>query len=203
MQPNRPAAACPLRNERGVTLIELLTTLILMGMVAAILYSFMFMGLSMYKRVSVETQLRNQADTMYSRIITELRDAVYVKQGIDSSEIFFVKRAKSASGGSPVAATTTAYEKYIDVYSMRIDETGVMVEDENHVLKWKIVLTDKFKLEMPQEGDLPNSKSVLLAKNNQLVDLNLKYVRADSDTIRDIENSSIQIQSKIPLFRIE
>ncbi|XID92592.1 prepilin-type N-terminal cleavage/methylation domain-containing protein [Paenibacillaceae bacterium WGS1546] len=196
----------PIRNERGATLIELLTALLLFSMVAAILYSFMFMGISMYKRVSVETQMRNQADTLYSRVMTELRDAIYVKQGepspdggVNDGEIVFVKRA---AGGAPINPEDPP--PYIETYMLKMDESGMSVTagDGATVLK-RFELTERFKLDRTRPDGALKSNSGMIAESHQLLDLSLRFIRADANEVARIERSSIEIQSKIPLIRLE
>jgi prepilin-type N-terminal cleavage/methylation domain-containing protein len=182
------------KDERGLTLIELLTGLLLFGMVIAILYSFLFMGISMYKRISVDTQLRNQADSLYSRIMTELSDAVYVKQqrkvvgGIaepDYTDIVYVKMNRD----NP--------EEYVDTFHMKIDEDGrgiIITDSANEELE-RFPLTDRFAIDL--------TKSKLAAEKQDLVQVQLYFNRSDNSEIAKADRSNISIESKIPLFREE
>lgn len=136
--------------------------------------------------------MRNQADALYSRIITELRDAIYVKQAHagDDSEIIYVKR-----NADPLI--------YVDTYTMKIDQHGVSVFDVNANLLDRFELTDRFVLDLSKPAGAPKSSSSIGADNHQLVDLNLQFLRADGATVSKSESSQINIHSKIPLFRTE
>ncbi|HEX7057471.1 MAG TPA: prepilin-type N-terminal cleavage/methylation domain-containing protein [Bacilli bacterium] len=190
-------------NEHGLTVIELLTALLLLGMVASILYSFLLMGLSMYKRVTVETQMRNQGDALFSRIITELKDTIYVKQGSSDKEIVYVKRAVN-SDGSPDT------ENYVAKYAMAIENVdnpailsvpyGISIYHVNPdgtrgALLKKLALTNDFTID--------RTASSLLMISQDMVEVKLEYGRTDSLTALAAESPDLTIDMKIPLFRID
>ena len=83
------------RNEKGISLIEVIVALMIMSMVITILYSFLLMGVSMYKRVIADTQMRNQGDILYSQILTELNKATIVKPVYKAGGL--IERSKSDS----------------------------------------------------------------------------------------------------------
>ncbi len=60
------------RREEGVTLIELIAVLSIMGLVLGIVSTTIFFGFRSYNRISVENDLRDQGDVIMSSIITEL-----------------------------------------------------------------------------------------------------------------------------------
>lgn len=59
-------------NEKGLTLVELLATLVILVFVGLIAYSVLFTGFRTYDRVKVETELRDEADLIMSQLIGEL-----------------------------------------------------------------------------------------------------------------------------------
>lgn len=61
-----------LKREEGVTLIELLAVLSLMGMILGIISTTIFFGFRSYNQVSVENKLREEGDILMSAIIAEL-----------------------------------------------------------------------------------------------------------------------------------
>ncbi|MDO3412051.1 prepilin-type N-terminal cleavage/methylation domain-containing protein [Saccharibacillus sp. CPCC 101409] len=61
-----------LRREDGVTLIELLAVLSILGMVLGIISATIFFGFRSYNRVGIENDLREQGDILMSAVITEL-----------------------------------------------------------------------------------------------------------------------------------
>lgn len=176
------------RDERGMTLIEILTALILFGMVASILYSFLFMGMSMYKRVTMETQMRNQSDALFGGLMSELRDAVHVEQGSGRHEIIYVK-----SSSDP--------DQYVDTYRMVIEQldgsSGVTVYHQDSGLLFKrYELTQKFVF------DGPGTVSVLQADGPRAILIQLQIVRSDVDLLQ-AEKPVFTVASRVMLSRLE
>jgi prepilin-type N-terminal cleavage/methylation domain-containing protein len=174
------------QNEKGMTLIELLAALFILGMVASILYSFMLMGVSMYKRVTVETQMRNQGDTLYSQIISELKDAIYVQQAGSDKEIRYAKR-------SPDSKT------YIELYEMKLlpnENTGGKIEIR------------KAGTAAPERVfQLGSRFTIIDGSLNEIshdrVQVKLTYARSNAGSLKAAESPKLEIDSQIPLFRIE
>ncbi|MGE6412726.1 PulJ/GspJ family protein [Planococcus kocurii] len=61
-----------LNNNKGVTLVELLATIILVSIVATLAYTVLFQGYSNYQRTKVETELRDEADLIMASLISDL-----------------------------------------------------------------------------------------------------------------------------------
>lgn len=61
-----------LRQEQGLTLIELLVSLVLFSMLALLVSTVMMFGFRSYHKVSVENKLRDEGDLLMSSVITEL-----------------------------------------------------------------------------------------------------------------------------------
>lgn len=59
-------------NNRGITLVELLATLAIVGIVATLAYTILFQGYSNFQRVKVETELRDEADIIMASFIKDL-----------------------------------------------------------------------------------------------------------------------------------
>ncbi len=174
------------QNEKGMTLIELLAALFIFGMVVSILFSFLMMSVSMYKRVTVESQMRNQGDALYSQLITELKDAIYVQQSSDDKEIRYVKR--------PLDPSDT--KTYIELYEMKVTpkaEGGkieVRKAGTTEVIR-TFQLGSKFTIEAGSLTEI----------SHDLVQLNLIYARTNSGSLRKTESPKLEINSRIPLFR--
>lgn len=178
-------------DERGMTLIEILLALLLFSMVTVILNSFLLMGASMYKRISIESQIRNQGDALYSRIISELQDAIYAENvaGAYEKEIRFVKRAEN-------------HEDYVDTYRMRIEGTpgsayglAVYNEADLSVPIKQFNLTTNFMIDIDQ--------SKIVSDQQNIVHIKLVYNRADQDVVSKAEAPELVIETKVPLFRME
>lgn len=207
-----------LADERGMTIIEILTTLLILGMVAVIIHSFLFMGISMYKRVTEDTQLRNQGDVLFSQVISEVKDAVYAmnEEGSgttdaaleDSSDdastessggsskpgIVYVKRAVDVEGNYDPKA-------YVSRYTMRIEHFDE--EDTNGIAFYKegeeapiktLQLTPPFTIDMEE--------SKLTMNRNNSIGVYLVYSHKDERPLA-ADNTRFVIDTEIPLFRIE
>lgn len=61
-----------LKDEKGMSLIELLATIALAGIVAALIFSVMSTSLKTTERVSAESELRDEADLIMSNFIESL-----------------------------------------------------------------------------------------------------------------------------------
>ena len=168
-------------------MIELLTGLMLFGMIASILYAFLLMGSSMYRKVSAETQLRNQADALFGQIMSELKDAVYVRQGESSREILFVRKAQD-----PLVYVET-YRMIIETDAAGLSGVTVAGPDPAYPKRWD--LTPQFRLN--------EAESALLAASQNLVKVTLVFERADAASVTAAEDARLKLESSILLFRME
>lgn len=61
-----------IRNQRGLTLVELLATLAIIGMITTIAFSILMSGIKTSENIQIETALRNEADYLMTSFIREL-----------------------------------------------------------------------------------------------------------------------------------
>lgn len=59
-------------NQKGLTLIEMLVTIVLFSIIGTVAYSFLLNGLNTEKRVHTEALIRDEADLIMSQIINDL-----------------------------------------------------------------------------------------------------------------------------------
>lgn len=175
------------RDEKGMSLIELLAAIMIFGMVASILYSFMLMGVSMYKRVTMETQMRNQGDGIYSQIISELKEAIYVQdEGIDKKIIRYAKKSDRA-------------KDYIDLFEMEIIPNPiaggkiVIRQAGTNKVKDEFQLGSKFTI---SEGSLSEA-----SQTHDRVQVKIEYARSNANQFKIADSPKLEIDSQIPLFR--
>ncbi|MFC5531232.1 PulJ/GspJ family protein [Cohnella yongneupensis] len=192
------------RNDRGMTMIEVLSALVILSMLAMVLYAFLFMGISMHKRILAETQIRNQGDVVISQVISELKDAIYVTQGASDKEITFVKWAK-------VNESTYDPETYVNTYKMRIEPFelldghplyGIGVYDgDNHLVR-RFDMTSPLSLRVAATA-VESPLSQLTALNDRMVNVKLMYEneKPGVTVASKLENPKYEIQTRIPLFR--
>lgn len=178
----------PLRNEQGFTLLETLAAVMMFAMVTSILYGFLLMGISTYKRVSVETQIRQQGDRMVAGLVSELLQTVHVEQGSDYRELILVRMADDP-------------DRYVDTYRMRVETVdgrdGVTVYRDGAATPLR-----RFELTSDIVLDGPGTRSVLLAEGNQTAVIRMIFIRAAHGG-KQADEASIQIDTRVPLSRLE
>jgi hypothetical protein len=186
-----------LRNEQGITLIETLTTLFIFSMVVSILFSFLIMGVSMYKRVSAETQLRSQGDVVFAQLSDVLRGAVYVQQGESSRELRYVKHASTP-------------EQYVKEFVLRS-------YDRNDPDPARRILHGKLYIhEIDRSGGEHAAGTIeaggggkfwidgeFTAEGNETVQIRLSIDRSDAASITALERTRLELENRIRLFRID
>ncbi|GGD47957.1 type II secretion system protein [Paenibacillus nasutitermitis] len=88
-----------LREEQGLTLIELIAVLTILSVVMGLIYSTITFGLNAYHKVRIENSLRDEGDLIMSSIITELYtfgpEIIEQEQG-NTSSILLKSRDQSA-----------------------------------------------------------------------------------------------------------
>lgn len=60
-----------LKNEKGLSLVELLATLLITILLAMIAYAILFNGFKAYERATIEAELRDEADLIMAGFISE------------------------------------------------------------------------------------------------------------------------------------
>ncbi|MGO4181912.1 PilW family protein [Paenibacillus sp. MCAF9] len=61
-----------LRNEEGISLIELIASMALLSIFGGIIYSVLVFGIGTYNKIEVENSLRDEGDLVMSSVINEL-----------------------------------------------------------------------------------------------------------------------------------
>ncbi|KAA9023143.1 PilW family protein [Niallia endozanthoxylica] len=61
-----------LSSQRGITLVEVLATLVIMAIVSGGIYSVFTTGLKLYQKTGIEAQLRDDADYVATMILNEM-----------------------------------------------------------------------------------------------------------------------------------
>ncbi|WP_409289556.1 PilW family protein [Peribacillus sp. SCS-37] len=83
----------PVLNEKGVTLIELLLTVVISAIAAGLIYSVFLTGIKLYQKTQVESGLRDNADYIATMILNEMYNSppTYVRNLEDGKGIELVR----------------------------------------------------------------------------------------------------------------
>ncbi|ANU25652.1 PulJ/GspJ family protein [Planococcus versutus] len=81
------------KNDHGVTLVELMATLVIVSIIGILSYTVLFQGYSNYQRIQVETQLRDEADLIMASMI---KDLFILKDGQIEVENFCTNNKKTS-----------------------------------------------------------------------------------------------------------
>jgi prepilin-type N-terminal cleavage/methylation domain-containing protein len=195
-----------LRNERGLTLIEVMTSIVLFAMVTTILYSFLFMGISMYKRVAAESQLRSQVNLFYGQILQFCESAVYVEPSkhFNNELILIQKEAKINTSDVSTSENLNADLNYISYYAVRLDVenqavvkvpvTGPGVVDRDMSRAQSYALnTDRYVL------DNSSTLTVNQTVDPRTISVNLLF-RNKPNLQKNTEGSTIQVKTEIDIL---
>lgn len=101
--------------EKGVTLIELLLTLVIMAIASGVIYSVFATGLKLYQKIGIEAQFRDDADYIATMVLNELYN----------SPPDYINRIED--GGTPIGIEMVRYEKKV--------VEGYLVEDSSKIEK--------------------------------------------------------------------
>lgn len=93
-------------NQKGVTLVELLATILILSIVSALSYTVLNQGYSNYQRIKVETELRDEADLIMASFVSDL----FVTK---ESELNLVESCTSGKVQSYVEVTKEDASTYI------------------------------------------------------------------------------------------
>jgi prepilin-type N-terminal cleavage/methylation domain-containing protein len=177
-----------LRNNRGLSILEVLTAMFIFGMVVSIAYSMLFMALSVYKSVLIEGEMRSRGEAVFSGMISELKDAVYVENTVDGNRlsILYIKRSEDKA-------------RYLEQYKMTVmleppAGTGdiQVVHAQSGALVKSFDLGERFRIRearLTAEGD------------HNAVHLFLLY--GHRNALQKEEQKEVKIDSRIPLLRVD
>lgn len=190
----RPLKIC--REERGVSVLEVIAVLMIFSMIAVILYSFLLMGMTMYNRITSETLLRNQANAVFASIINEISDSVYVQQDGDQKKIRIVKWANSADG----YIQEYAYAFVPEVVDDAADSTSeseiltIRTMDEDGKVRVKTFGVADEAFSMKGTFDVLDQESLVVT---------LDFYKKREHLTSQADEVEITIKQQIPLFRMD
>lgn len=125
-----------MRNQKGVTLIELLIVILIMVSISALAFSLFSYGTKMERTVSNENELQREARFIMETISNNVRDG----EAIDSTIVFSNGELKLSSTGSILSKHVKEYEA-VELTDGRYKVTLVL-ENGNHLYELSTEVLD-------------------------------------------------------------
>lgn len=120
-------------NEAGITLVEVLATLVIMSIIGALAYTILFQGYSNYNRVKIEAELRDEADLIMANYISDF----YVMKKTETKLSNACVNGFVNSSVTVTKGTTTPYKT--GVMNKEIVVKGLPLQTNNTNVKFKPV----------------------------------------------------------------
>lgn len=156
-----------LSSERGITLIELLVTLVIMSIVSGVIYSVFATGFKLYQKIGIEAQLRDDADYVATMILNEMYNNPpnYIKryETTDSKGIEMVRYAPKNVEGYLVEDSTQIEQDLLIYFEndrfylekIKREENGIITS-----LEKREISTESSKLTKITDGANEESSSI-------------------------------------------
>lgn len=170
-----------INNSKGITLVELLATLVIVSIVASLSYSVLSQGYSNYQRIQAEAELRDEADLIMSSFIKD----IFVLKGeeiemesicLDGSSTTLMKITKR----KPINS-----EEVIEQYNTGFKDGEVIVKDQPvHFHNNSVTL-----LENDCNGELYNLITEEKDNTEYKIKFTLKTLKGKQEHTMDFENT--------------
>lgn len=156
-----------LSSERGITLIELLVSLVIMSIVSGVIYSVFATGFKLYQKIGIEAQLRDDADYVATMILNEMYNNPpnYIKryETTDSKGIEMVRYAPKNVEGYLVEDSTQIEQDLLIYFEndrfylekIKREENGIITS-----LEKREISTESSKLTKITDGANEESSSI-------------------------------------------
>ncbi|MFC7373014.1 type II secretion system protein J [Fictibacillus iocasae] len=137
------------RNEQGLTLIELLVTIVLFSIIGYMAYYVLINGLNTEKKIRTETLVRDEADLVMSQIVKELypltADKLTEVKGSSSSMLQYKNGSTTKAIGF---SGDTAYIDGTPLHSADYDLTGSEITLKGSSVQIDLIIKSK-KIDKP------------------------------------------------------
>ena len=132
-----------LKNEKGITLIELLAALVLFGIIAVLIWSFFFRAINFNDREVTKNQLQQEANLIVNTI-QQLHTKYTITEFTPTPSSLFIKGKKNVGEGKITYAEETFKKEQI-VYGVTvriIKPSGKTFQDsfENPITEFELSL---------------------------------------------------------------
>jgi len=123
-----------LKNEHGLSLVELLAVFVILGILSTIAYTVIFSGYKAYDRINVESDLRDEADIIMAELISDLytlKESEIANTPTSSQPFFELKNGKKIGfdGGKVLLKAKTTNSLHSGKIKLH-DDSKIMEEDE-------------------------------------------------------------------------
>lgn len=144
-----------IKNERGLTLIELLVTLVLFSIIGSIVYVVLMSGMNAEKRIHTEALIRDEADIVMTKFINVLYPALSSQVSVKSQNVL-----QYDDGKDIIEIGFVDQQAKIDGFSLSskgFDFSGSTISKEKNTIKIKLEVksrSDKADLTLESQFSL-------------------------------------------------
>lgn len=141
-----------LKNERGLSLVELLAALAITVVIGLIAYGILFNGFKTYERVRIEADLRDEADLIMAELL---------------SDLFVLKTSETVQPSS--IPSSIKYIKLTDGGKLGFDDGRVHLKDgsEYTIQNDSIKINDDTQIIVKEQGQYEIILSLEWTETNQ------------------------------------
>lgn len=172
-------------NSRGISLIEVIASLAIFGLVAIAGYSLLIIGLSMHEKINYETQLRNQSNLFFTHILEQLDNAIYINSAASNCQA-------NPPHNCQLYYVIADEDQYIQQYVMELD-------NENQTIRFTDSETGAITEAYTMDRDDFQFQGAFDQITSNQVALNLRFGH-QSTTMDSDKQEEITLQSTIKLF---
>jgi len=150
-----------IKNERGITLPELLAVFVIIGFLGTIIISFLISGFKAQARIQIESELRDEADIIMAELI---------------SDFYILKSSQIKNEHFPKDGTENYYIELTDGSKLGFYEGKVHLKNKQTVSLQsnKILLDPRSKIEIVEGDKGLYHITLVLVRNNEGVPQELK-----------------------------
>jgi prepilin-type N-terminal cleavage/methylation domain-containing protein len=153
-----------IKNENGLTLIELLVTMVLFSIIGSIVYLVLMSGLTTEKRIHTEALIRDEADIVMTKFINVLYPALSSQVSVKSQNVL-----QYDNGKEMIELGFIDQQPKIDGISISSDGfnfSGSTISKEQNTIKIKLEVKSRSnKVDLTLESQF----SILGGKDEEVV----------------------------------
>lgn len=159
-------------SNRGMTLIEVLLTLVISAIVSAVIYSTFITGLKLYQKIGIEGQLRDDADYVATLILNEMYNnppnyTVEYKNTATGAKGIEMVRYKSKNVNNYIIEDSNEIEQDLLIYFENGNFYLETLNDKKETIEKKEISSESSKFTTVVDGGVSEVSSISLDSCSQ------------------------------------